>query len=123
MTSMTCTPHDRLKFQTFNAYMKELKEHKVLPDIIQYRMIGQISTYFLPDQILRDGGPDDINTLDELEVSVCGWVRLASEGRLSRLEKFAGVENGEKKILIRGRALQSLHGCVQEEGRVRYLDL
>jgi hypothetical protein len=97
MTSMTCTPQDCLRFQTFNAHMRELKEHNVWPDIIQYRMIGQISTYFLPGQRLRNGKPDDINALDELEVSVCGWVRLASEGRLSRLEEFAGVENGEKR--------------------------
>jgi hypothetical protein len=35
--------------------------------------------------------------LDELEASVVGWVRLASEGRLSRLEEPAGVINGRER--------------------------
>jgi hypothetical protein len=95
MTSILSGPRDPLKLETFNAQMTKLGVEKILPDIIQYRMIGQISTYFLSGQRLRDGEQDDINALHELEISVCGWVRLASEGRLSRLEEFAEVENGE----------------------------
>jgi hypothetical protein len=95
MTFMLCTPRDPLKFEIFNAHMEKIGLPKVWAEIIQYRMIGQISTYFLPGQSLRNGGQDDINALDELEISVCGWVRLASEGRLSRLEEFAEVEDGE----------------------------
>jgi hypothetical protein len=47
MTSTLSGPRDPLKFQTFNAHMTKLGVKKVWPDIIQYRMIGQISTYFL----------------------------------------------------------------------------
>jgi hypothetical protein len=98
MTSILSGPQDPLRFETFNAHMTKLGVEKILPDIIQYRMIGQISIYFLSGQRLRDGEQDGINALHELEISVCGWVRLASEGRLSRLEEFAEVENGEKDI-------------------------
>jgi hypothetical protein len=116
MTSMTCTPQDLLKFHTFNAHMKELKEYNVWPDIIQYRMIGQISTYFLSGQSLRDRKPDDINALDELEISVCGWVRLASEGRLSRLEEFAGVENGEGRYKSVAERLKAFMDAYKRKG-------
>lgn len=68
------------------------------PDIIMYRTIGEISTYFLDGQYLCNEGRKNIsaiNALDELEISVVGWVRLASEGRLGRMEEYAEIENGE----------------------------
>lgn len=68
------------------------------PDIIMYRTIGEISTYFLDGQNLRNEGRKNvsaINALDELEISVVGWVRLASERRLSRMEELAEIEDGE----------------------------
>jgi len=58
-------------------------------------MIHQISTFFV-GRSLRDTDKD-IEALDELEILVCGWVFLASEGRLSRIEEFEEVEDGEEK--------------------------
>ncbi|KUJ17270.1 uncharacterized protein LY89DRAFT_684364 [Mollisia scopiformis] len=95
MTSMQCTENDLQKFATFNSHAEKIGLQKVWPEIIMYRSIGQISTYFLDGQRLRNGGQSDINALDELEISVVGWVRLASEGRLSRLEESAEIEDGE----------------------------
>ncbi|CZR66528.1 uncharacterized protein PAC_16429 [Phialocephala subalpina] len=95
MTSMQCTENDIRRFETFNAHAENVGLAAVWPEIIMYRSIGQISTYFLSGQVLRNGGWRGINALDELEISVVGWVRLASEGRLSEMEEFAGVEDGE----------------------------
>jgi len=72
-----------------------------------YRAIGQISTYLLSGQSLRNGLHNFI-TLDELEISVVGWVRLSSKGRLSRMEEFAEIKDGEG-VTNEGGALVMTH--------------
>lgn len=91
MTSMQCTDEDIRKFKTFNAHAENVGIGKVWAEIIMYRLINQISTYLLSGQNIRH----DYAALDELEVSVAGWVRLGSEGRLGPLERFAEIEDGE----------------------------
>jgi len=108
MTSMQCTYKDILKFKAFNSHAEKVGLSKVWPEIIMYRAIGQISTYFLAGQILRTGGQQNINTLDELEISVVGWVRLASEGRLSRMEAAAGIDDGEGQYSSNAERLKAL---------------
>ncbi|KAH6721882.1 hypothetical protein BKA61DRAFT_591446 [Leptodontidium sp. MPI-SDFR-AT-0119] len=98
MTSMGCTKKDLVKFECFNIHVTKVGVSKVWPEIIMYRSTGQISTYFLDGQNLRGsrGRTADLTALDELEVCVVGWVRLASEGRLSHLEQRLGFEVGEE---------------------------
>ncbi|KAG4430016.1 hypothetical protein IFR05_014499 [Cadophora sp. M221] len=98
MTSVGCTKKDMVKFECFNIHATKVGLEKVWPEIVMYRSIGQISTYFLDGQKLRGsrGSAADLIALDESQISVVGWVRLASEGRLSQLEQRLGVEVGER---------------------------
>jgi hypothetical protein len=96
MTSSRSSAQDQLNFHAIHKHAEDDGLNTVWPDIIMYRAIGQTSSFLLSGQSLG-GSVKNLNALDELEVAVVGWVRLASEGRLRHLEKVAKVEDGERK--------------------------
>lgn len=93
---------DERKFAVLNAHVEKIGLQKAWPEIIMYRQLGQISTYYISGQSLRGSSRwepsknrDRINALDELEISAVGWSKVAArEGGLSSIERLAGVENG-----------------------------
>ena len=89
---------DNLKNQAFNSYVDKIGVRKVWPEIILYRATGQSSTYFLSGQRLRHDDENENKTMDTLEVAFMGWVRLASEGRLSQIEKRVGAPDGKDQF-------------------------
>lgn len=60
-----------------------------------YRLIGEVSAYFLDGQKIRMGDhPPAMNALTELEYCVDGWTRLTWKTGLGRLEVVAAIWDG-----------------------------
>lgn len=99
---------DRLRYECFNKHATKIGLHGVWPEIIIYRSTGQVHSYFLHGQSLRGGKGvvADFDALDELEVLVVGWLRLAAEDKLSDLEEQLGIKIEQQEFESLGEWLK-----------------
>ncbi|TVY73554.1 hypothetical protein LSUE1_G006061 [Lachnellula suecica] len=94
MTSAKCTKEDVRTLCACNEHADVVGFQKFWPEVIMYRLTDQISTYFLSGQSLRNS-VNDLRALDELEVSVGGWVKAALDHRLDKIFNNSGIEYGK----------------------------
>lgn len=89
VTSMKGINDDILKEKAYDIHIAKLGAQRVREDISIYRLVGQISSYYIGYTT------KDVELLKILEEVAQGWVRLASEGLVSEKEEAAGLEDGE----------------------------